>query len=263
MTYPCRGNDCHKSFSTSYNRNKHEKAKGHWSENKKTSIEFNEETSLFICPTAGCSTTSKYKSNIVKHLKSCYAVNRQRNSVAQKKICTVCGKEFAKKSNRDRHFKQFHSENDNDNATEAIVVDELPTMATIFSPDEQITEVPLDDAVNELSFENETHDEITIEGDDENFPSVNDAARETLDTPTETPNDENTAKRARLEIVIGKITRNIDHSFTFNQCVIDKLRNDLQNNKTVAVQYMRSCFDTMLDDEDFFNWLSSAVGFKE
>ena len=30
----------------------------------------------------------------------------------------------------------------------------------------------------------------------------------------------------------------------------------------MAVEYMRSCFNEMLEDEGFFNWLSAAVGFK-
>ena len=30
----------------------------------------------------------------------------------------------------------------------------------------------------------------------------------------------------------------------------------------MAVEYMRSCFNEMLEDEDFFKWLSAAVGFK-
>ena len=92
------------------NRNIYEKFKGLWLQKKNNVIEFNKELSLFICPTAGCSTTSKYKNNIVKHLKSCFAVNRQRNSVADNKICPVCKKEFIKNSNRDRYLKQFHAE---------------------------------------------------------------------------------------------------------------------------------------------------------
>ena len=55
---------------------------------------------------------------------------------------------------------------------------------------------------------------------------------------------------------------NVEYLISFNQCVIDKLRNDLKNNKTVAVEYMRSCFDEILDDEGFLRWLSSGVGFK-
>ena len=56
----------------------------------------------------------------------------------------------------------------------------------------------------------------------------------------------NGAKRSRLESVTVKITRNIDYSFKFNKCVIDKLRSNLKSNKSAAVEYMRSCFDTML-----------------
>ena len=71
-----------------------------------------------------------------------------------------------------------------------------------------------------------------------------------------------TNKRSRLEGVISKITRYIDHSFTLNQCVIKKLKLDLKNSKTEAARYMQSSFGEMLDDEGFLNWLSSAVGYK-
>ena len=110
MVYPCRNKDCGRSFSTVFNRNKHEKLKRHWLNKKNNVIEFKKELSLFICPTAASGTTSKYKNNIVKHLKSCFAINRQHNSVADNKICPACKKEFIKKSNRDRHLKQFHAE---------------------------------------------------------------------------------------------------------------------------------------------------------
>ena len=73
-------------------------------------------------------------------------------------------------------------------------------------------------------------------------------------------NESNTKERitkiSRLENVISKITKNIDHSFTLNQCVMEKLKHDIKNNKSAAVHYMRSCFDEMLDDEDFINWSS-------
>ena len=65
MVYLCRGKECGKSFPTTFNRNKHEKTKGHWSEMKITVIKCNKESRLFVCPTAGCSTTSQSRSNIV------------------------------------------------------------------------------------------------------------------------------------------------------------------------------------------------------
>ena len=48
----------------------------------------------------------------------------------------------------------------------------------------------------------------------------------------------------------------------FNDCIIDKLRGDLKSNKSTAVEYMRTCFDSVLQDNDFLNWLSVTVGFK-
>ena len=119
-------------------------------------------------------------------------------------------------------MKQFHTDNGNDSSQTTTIdeSDKLPTMKLMFSVDENITEVPLENADNELHFENEIREEITIEGDDENLPVVNDEAREILDVPSETRNNENTAKRTRLENVIGRITTNIDHSFTFNNALL-------------------------------------------
>ena len=51
----------------------------------------------------------------------------------------------------------------------------------------------------------------------------------------------------------GGPTKNINHSFTLNQCVIEKLKRDIKNNKSAAAYYMRSCFHEVLDDEDFIN----------
>ena len=128
IVFYCRGKDCGKNFSTTANKNKHDKLKGHWSE-KKCIIEFDSNLSSFVCPSAGFNTTSKYKCNITKHLKSCYSINKQKDSVANSKICPDCGKEFLKKSNSDRHFKQFPSEKVAQPDDEED--DKLPTMAVI------------------------------------------------------------------------------------------------------------------------------------
>ena len=124
MVFYCRGKDCGKSFSTTTNRNKHEKSKGHWSE-KKYITEFDSNLSLFVCPSAGCNFTSKYKCNITKHLKSFYDINKQRDSIANNKICPDCGKEFLKKLNRDRQFyseKVVQPDDEEDDELATIVV---------------------------------------------------------------------------------------------------------------------------------------------
>ena len=128
MVFYCRGKDCGKSFSTTTNRNKHEKSKGHWSE-KKYITEYDSNLSLFVCPSAGCNFTSKYKCNITKHLKSFYDINKQRDSIANNKICPDCGKEFLKKLNRDRQFYsekvvQPDDEEDDELATMVVVPNE-------------------------------------------------------------------------------------------------------------------------------------------
>ena len=182
----------------------------------------------------GCITSAKYKYNIVKHLKSCYSVNIRKKSVAQNKICDICGKEFAQKSNRDRHVNDFHSTNvaefdiDESGIPE---FEELPTMtATIFSH----------------------HEVINLSSEATQQPTSS-----TSKLPSVT-----SSKQSRLESIINKLTNNIDYSSKFNQCVVEKLKKDLVNNKRKAVAYMRECFDSILDDDDFLKWLGTAVGFK-
>ena len=176
----------------------------------------------------------RLKYNIVKHLKSCYSVNIRKKSVAQNKICDICGKEFAQKSNRDRHVTDFHSTNvakfdiDESDIPE---FEELPTMtATIFS-----------------------HHEVINLSSEATQPATSSTSR----LPSVT-----SSKQSRLESITNKLTNNIDYSLKFNQCVAEKLKKDLVNNKRKAVAYMRECFDSMLDDDDFLKWLGTAVGFK-
>ena len=95
-------------------------------------IEFDSNLSLFVCPSAGCNTTSKYRCNIKKHLKSCYAINKQRDSIANNKICPDCGKEFLKKLNRDRQFyseKVVQPDDEEDDELATMVV--VPNEATL------------------------------------------------------------------------------------------------------------------------------------
>ena len=230
---------------------------------KKSINEFDSDLSLFVCPSAGCNTTSKYKYNIKKHLKSCYAINKQKDSVANNKICPDCGKEFLKKSNRDRHFKQFHSEKVEEHGV-------LPTMVDI--PNEAVLTIddvePLNDMPQSSNDSLDTNDVVdnvdvvdTIDVASTN--DVTDSMEEHLNVVGSSHESLNTTvKSSRLESVISKITRNIDHSFTLNQCVIEKLKLDLKNNKNEATSYMQGCFGEMLDDEGFLTWLSSAVGYK-
>ena len=112
MRFVCRGPDCKKDFSTKFNRNKHEKVKKHYQQDSKISYEvpYDAKNEVFYCPSIGCNTTSRYKHNIQKHLKTCYIVNQNKKDNADNKICHICNKQFTKKSNRDRHVKNVHDD---------------------------------------------------------------------------------------------------------------------------------------------------------
>ena len=214
-------------------------------QNTDPDINFNEETQLLHCPTAGCATTAKYKYNIVKYLKSSYSVNKCRKRAADDKICKACGKVFAKTSNRDRYFQQFHTEINHDIAKYELPTmvpeNELLTMVTLISlVDVQIGEGE-EPAVSEFDDLHELSHDDAASNVDEKDDIFEDST--VTETQNESPSNQHAAKRSRLENVIGKITSNVGYSISFNQCVIDKLHNDLKNSKTVAVECMRSCFE--------------------
>ena len=105
MDFPCRGENCKKSFSTKLNRNRYKKVKKHGPVEVKTKIPFNETSKLYNCPTDGCIVESKYKHNVLKHLKLCDQLRKKKKIVTMNKVGPICSKVFAQKSNRDRHVE--------------------------------------------------------------------------------------------------------------------------------------------------------------
>ena len=61
---------------------------------------------LYRCPANGCDIESKYKHNIVQHLKMCVELKKERNT--NNKVCPNT------KSNRDKHVKNFHQDSEDD-----------------------------------------------------------------------------------------------------------------------------------------------------
>ena len=94
MGFFCRDESCQKSFSTRFNRNQHEKLKGHAPETSNREIPRGEKSGLFKCPTIDCATTSKYKYNIIKHLKLCRKVNQNKKGGNENKISSFCSKVY-------------------------------------------------------------------------------------------------------------------------------------------------------------------------
>ena len=71
-------NDCNGT------RTQNERIKNHFQDNDKrqvhNDIPSDKIVKLFTCPTINCTASSKYKSNIIKHLKSCSIVNTNKQS---------------------------------------------------------------------------------------------------------------------------------------------------------------------------------------
>ena len=92
MVVYCRSDHCNKTFSTIFNRNKHEKKKGHGPKDQKREIPYDAEQNIFLCPSAQCETSAKYKYNIVKHLKSCNKINKKKKVIKDVKIVSIATK---------------------------------------------------------------------------------------------------------------------------------------------------------------------------
>lgn len=74
----CRKVNCDKTFSSTPNLIKHEKSKGHRPKDAFRPILFGASRQVYTSPTPICSTSPKYKYNIVEHLKSCYEICKKR-----------------------------------------------------------------------------------------------------------------------------------------------------------------------------------------
>ena len=46
------------------------------------------------------------------------------------------------------------------------------------------------------------------------------------------------------------------------QNVTEKLKSDLQNDRTSTIEYIKKCFGELIQNEDFVSWLSKKLGYK-
>ena len=100
-SFKCRSSSCSKAFTPKTNRNRHEKQKGHASQQKLNTNApvYDEETKLFACPSSGCKTASKYKRAVQLHLDNgCQQYKKRKVQRENIKVCNFCGQVFAKKS---------------------------------------------------------------------------------------------------------------------------------------------------------------------
>ena len=91
VAFPCRGENCKKSFSKKSNRDKHEKLKNDGPQLQEKT-KFPCFDNLYSCPANGCDVEFKYKHNLVKHLKMRLELKKKRNPVD--KVYPVCSKVF-------------------------------------------------------------------------------------------------------------------------------------------------------------------------
>ena len=141
-------------------------------------------------------------------------------------------------------MKQFHAEK---NVLDDIVTEDVrPTIVPISSNNLKVEEPPNVETSRDINVQEIYSDDVVSSDNVEDLEVIE-------QNHNESNTEELITRRSRLENVISKITNNIDHSFTLNQCLIEKLKHDIKNNNSGAVHYTRSCFDKMLDGEGFIN----------
>ena len=64
-----------------------------------------EKENIYHCATPGCSMNSKFKGNIVRHMKDSAQQQLRNEQKADNIVCHYCGKTFVQKSNRDCHVR--------------------------------------------------------------------------------------------------------------------------------------------------------------
>ena len=223
-------------------------------------ISYNEQTKLYSCPTTNCTTTSRYKHNIIKHLKSCYIVNKNKKAASKDKICSICSKSFLKKSNRDRHINTVHArdsdvvpslidDNIEDDDLPSMTLDgtELPTPEdTTFMETESLAPSnSLHEDVDTVSFSQEYHPNTSVTslpiettttvisppGSPLASPASDRTGNLTSPVYSQRISPEFSSKASRLETGIKKISTHLDYSNTVSNCVIKYLKNNSRRTK--------------------------------
>ena len=89
MVAPCGSVNSDKTFSTTSDRNKHEKSKGHDPNDTLGPTSFDTSMKIYTCPVPICSMSSKYDYNNVQHLKRCHEILKKRNVHWQQSMRSV------------------------------------------------------------------------------------------------------------------------------------------------------------------------------
>ena len=91
-------------FPTRFNCNALERNKGHAPGNTNSIIAIPYDTSDG-CPTPNSAAASKYKQNIINHLKLWHHVNQKKTENCNSKIFSFCRRTFSRRFNRDLHIE--------------------------------------------------------------------------------------------------------------------------------------------------------------
>ena len=228
------------SLLSIYNRNKHEKRKGHGPQlqGKPKILSIG---NLYYCPTNGCTVKSKYKANIVKHLKLCVKTKEKWNTPAKNKSCPVCQKALPQKWNHDRHMQNAHQSLEDDIVDiDDMLNNSLPSMVLA---DDVPTKIFQSCVIPENPVNNTNQEETVL------LPIDDDPSRR----------NEMKRKQSSLEKTVTKIKMQLGYWINVSESVLEKLKRDLKDNKKGATKFINDCFGEMLDGKGFIGWLANGT----
>ena len=285
----CRNAECGKTFSTRSNRDRHEKKVGHTPAQRRNSIQvpiFNKDLNEYCCP--NCLVTSKFKSNITRHIKKGCKTKKKDN-----KVCPHCKQTFAQKSNRDRHIKRFHptdesnyshtNTNDHevqiptfDNETSETlnvsilsddstvieqsmrIIDTETPIFEVFQPDEN--QGPLESTLAQSeSFHHQngplsTSRDSAHQNDDSPSISMDIPALENhVENTSDIDNDSDNEFSFLKDLEIRAKQREMDHESLFKTKVLNKLKMDIKSrsSKCSTAKFLYESFGDSLNDYHF------------
>ena len=289
----CRGKDCNATFSTAFNRNKHENKFQHFFTSKSErgiAVNFDDTAKVYKCKNPSCQTTSKKKSNMLRHIRTCSNVTANKKIRANNKVCAICAIKFTSKFNRNRHMETIHSKHEMEDITEN-VPDSAPTSTMSTTTHNIETDFDLDinemgpiSMINTLSSPNDTDntdfDETAYDTDfSEITPNplfsspISNIVIEAGSNSNVTPNvpHDSTSNSIQFNIVEelieahGKRDRFNEERFT--SLVLSKIEDDYKSGcspvKYSLVKYLLEVFGEMLFENGFLNWLCRKINVRK
>ena len=179
----------------------------------------------------------------------CTDLKMKMNTVDNNKVCPLCSKVFAEKSNRDRHVNIVHSQDLSDDTA----FDEFDNQHDEQEHNQTMPSMVIFIEMVPSKVSQSLPTKVSTNQQEGKMPHLTKTKSLSIDTKK---------KQSRLERTLSKIKLQLVYSMNVTKSVLKKLTRDLKENQKEAVKFICDCFDDMLDDDRFIAWLANGVSYK-